>query len=84
MAIVAGGRAMVSPDNIIFINISTCHVLICRYHELPDGSLAIECASNAAELEADAIAAIAGDGKPFTIGGYHPCPPELAARAQWS
>ncbi len=74
---------MSSPDPAIVITLSECHAVVSRYRPLPNGSLSCECACNAAELEADAIAAIAALGTPFALGTPYPCPPEIAARAVW-
>ena len=72
---------MPSPDPDIVISIFDCHAVVSRYRPLPNGSLSCECACNAAGLEADAIATMAAQGTPFTLGAPYPCPPEIAARA---
>jgi hypothetical protein len=74
---------MPSQDPDIVISISDCHAVVSRYRSLPNGAISWECACNAEELEADAIAAIAAQRTPFTLGAPYPCPPEVAARAVW-
>ena len=75
---------MLPQANTVVISVSDCHALVCRYRELSDGSLTCECAVNADELEAEAIAALVAQGAPFILGEHCPCPPELAERARWS
>ncbi len=78
--------AMLPHANAIVISISDQHAVVGRYRQTPDGALTWERATNAEELEADAIAAVVAtltEDAPFLIGEHHPCPPELAARARW-
>ena len=73
------------PDaHAVVISVSDCHAVVCRHRQLPDGSVTWECALNADELEADAIAALVAHGGPFMLGEHVPCPSELAERARWS
>ena len=74
-----------SPQNEgVVITVSASHIVVCRRRHLPNGSVTYECARNAAELELDAMVAIAKGKQPFMTGQEFTCPPELAARAQWS
>ena len=75
---------MLPQDGSTIISISDCHAIVCRYRQLPDGSVVCECAANAEDLEAEAIVAVVAQGRPFLIGAHYPCPPDLAARAQWT
>ncbi len=68
----------------VVISVSDCHAVVCRHRQLPDGSVTCECAVNADELEAEAIAALVARGGPFMLGEHAPCPVELAERARWS
>jgi hypothetical protein len=73
---------MLPQEDAVVIAVSDCHALVCRYHPLPSGALACECASNADALEGEAIVALATEGTPFEVG-EHPCPLALAAQATW-
>ena len=68
----------------VVITVSAGHIVICRRRHLPNGSITYECARNAAELEGDAMVAVAEGKQPFMTGQELTCPPELAARALWS
>jgi len=77
---------MLPHANAVVISISDQHAVVGRYRQIPDGALTWERATNAEELEVDAIAAVVATlpaDAPFLIGEHHPCPPELAARARW-
>ncbi len=74
---------MVPPTPAVVISASDCHAVVCRYRPLPGGALVCECAANAEALEAEAVAALATHDQPFSLGVHYPCPPELAARAEW-
>ncbi len=77
---------MLPHANAVVISISDQHAVVGRYRQLPGGAVMWERATNAEELEADAIAAVVAtltEDAPFLIGEHHPCPPELAARARW-
>ena len=71
-------------DEGVVITVSASHIVVCRRRHLPNGSVTYECARNAAELELDAMVAIAKGKQPFMTGQEFTCPPELAARALWS
>jgi hypothetical protein len=61
------------------------HAQVARYGSAQQGSLAIEIALNAAELEADAWAAVEtqGGSRSGSARFEYDCPPELAARARF-
>jgi hypothetical protein len=75
---------MPTNDKEIFISVSAGSVVVCRYRRLPNGTGMMECASNADELENDAITAVIAHGNSFFTGHLHACPPDLAARACWN
>jgi hypothetical protein len=75
---------MLLLDRMVVISVSDCHAVVSRYRRQPDGSLTCECARNAAELETEAIVALTTLSTSILIGTHHPCPAELAARAEWS
>ncbi len=75
---------MLSQDEGVVITVSASRIVICRRRHLPNGTVTYECARNAAELEVDAMLAVAKGKQPFMTGQEFTCPPELAARAQWS
>jgi hypothetical protein len=75
---------MPPQDEGVVITVSDRHIVICRRRHLPNGSVMYECAQNAADLELDAMVAVAKGQRPFMTGQEFTCPPELAARAQWS
>ncbi len=71
-------------DESVVITVSASHIVVCRRRRLPNGSVTYECARNAAELEVDAMVAVAEGKQPFVTGQELTCPPELAVRALWS
>jgi hypothetical protein len=71
-------------DSEVFITVSDCRVVVCRYHQLPNGSIMMQCARNTEDLEPDAIVAVVAYGNSLFSGHLHACPPDLAARARWS
>ncbi len=71
-------------DESVVITVSASCIVVCRRRCLPNGSVTYECARNAAELEIDAIVAVAEGKQPFVTGQELTCPPELAVRALWS
>ena len=75
---------MLPGDQPVVITVSSCHAIVCRWRRQPDGALRWECASNAADLENEALVVLARSGVPVHCGTAHPCPPELAGRAIWS
>ena len=70
-----------SPD--IVISFSDCHAVVCRYRQLADGSVSCERATNAADLEAAALAALATQDQPVLLGTHCACPPQVADQAVW-
>ncbi len=66
------------------IAIFTSGIIVCRRRELSGGIISYEPALNAYDLEGEAMLALARYGHPFQTGDESPCPPELAARAQWA
>ena len=58
---------------------------VCRFIGTRHGELALQPATNAADLEADALAVIRhkGGGSHPIMGGRYSCPADLAARATW-
>ena len=75
---------MLSGESTVVISVSACHALVSRLRRQPDGALRCDCASNASDLEGEAIAVLARSGLPVHCGTAYPCPPELAARVTWS
>ena len=75
---------MLPQDQAIVITVSDCRIIVCRRRELSEGAISYECAQNAEELEGEAMVAVARYGHPFQPGQEVPCPPELAAQAQWN
>ena len=75
---------MLPQDQNVVITVSASHIVVCRRHQLPNGSITYECARNADTLEADALLAIARSKRPFMTGQEFPCPDDLAARARWN
>lgn len=69
------------PGNIV-INVANGQALVSRIRE-SSGGITLEQAVNANELEEAAAAVIAALGSTTARSGQYPCPPELAARAEW-
>jgi hypothetical protein len=67
----------------IFISVHRGRAFVSRYVSESDGSFSWESAVNATELEQAAMRAIIAQGGTSSSSGTFPCPPELAAQAQW-
>ncbi len=61
------------------------HAEVCRFIGTRHGELALQPATNAADLEAAALAVVRqkGGGSHPIMGGRYSCPAELVARATW-
>ena len=68
----------------VVISVSRQHAVVSRCELRGDGAISYRRATNAEELEAEAIRAIVRPDLPFLVGAQYPCPPELAARARWT
>lgn len=67
----------------IFISVRHGRAYISRYITESDGSFFWESATNALDLELEALAAVQSQGGDLHANGEYRCPPELAARAHW-
>lgn len=65
---------------VIFINVWNCRALVAQYVSVP-GGMSFEHATNAFDLEAEAIEAIQKQGGGFNMSGHYVCPADLAAKA---
>ncbi len=89
MAIHQGDRLPVTPSlrpspREVVISVSRQHAVVSRCELRSDGAISYRRATNAEELEAEAIRAVVRPDLPFLVGAQYPCPPELAARARWT
>ncbi len=69
----------------IVLDVHARYASVSRFIETARGDLALQVATNAEELAADAWVEIRrkGGGAKPVMGGRYTCPPELAARATW-
>jgi len=69
----------------VVVDVYDQHADVCRFIQTPHQELALQRATNAADLEADALAVIRrkGGGSHPIMGGRYSCPSDLAARASW-
>lgn len=67
----------------IFISVRNGRAFVSRYVTEDDGSFSWESATNAIELEKDALAAVVAQGGSITQNKDYVCPATLAARAHW-
>ena len=68
----------------VVISVSQQHAVVSWCEPRTDGAIICRRASNAEELEGEAISVVARSNLPFVIGTQYPCPPQLAARARWN
>lgn len=67
----------------VFISVRNGRAFVSRYTTQDNGSFFWESATNATDLEDEALAVVAAQGGVTTEQGEYVCPPELAARAHW-
>lgn len=67
----------------VFISVRNGRAYLSRYVTESDGSFLWESATNALDLEVEALAAVQAQGGDLHANGEYRCPPELAARARW-
>ena len=69
----------------IVLDVHAGYASVSRFIETPQGDLALQVATNAAELAASAWEEIRhkGGGAKPVMGGRYTCSPELAACATW-
>jgi hypothetical protein len=73
---------MSSREN-VFIDVRHGRAFVSRHIEKGDGSFSWESAVNEHEIEQSAIEAVKAQGGDLTKDGRYPCPPTIAALAQW-
>ena len=67
----------------VVIDVHAAHAYVSRFIETPCHDIQLQAATNATDLEQDALVALERLGESIrTMSRRHACPPDLAARAR--
>ncbi|WP_119069164.1 hypothetical protein [Aggregatilinea lenta] len=78
------GQLPVPQDRSVFILVQQGRAIVARYRQGDErGTYTVQLASNWPALEPDALDAVEAAGGAWWVDDFYPCPPALAARAQF-